>query len=163
MTSNSKNQCNVCEIHIEDAHYTVGYNKEVYQFCSERCRELFTAHPVLFSHHSTLKSGKITKKRKLHLSEPLDKPKASKINNRLRELVGVKEWHIDGSTLTVRYDLLQSNLGQLEAVLFHEGIKFDPRWWQRVKHAWLLNIEETELENLTAPAGACCNRPPTGA
>jgi len=110
-----------------------------------------------------VKSVDVTKNRKLHFAEPLDEFKTRTVNNRFRELDGVKEWQIKGETLRMQYDLRRSNLGQIEAVLRQSGVQLDRRWWHRTKLTWLLNTEEIELENLAVPMGACCNRPPPGA
>jgi len=163
MMNNHQDHCAVCNVSVEDTRYTEKYGNMLYRFCSEQCRQSFATHPGLYSHYPFVKSSDITKNRKLRFSEPLDEFKTLKINGRLRELEGVKEWQIKGTTLRIRYDLRQSNLGQVEAVLRQGGVSLDRRWWHRTKHAWLLNTEETELENLAAPAGACCNRPPSGA
>jgi len=143
--------------------HSVKYGNTLYCFCSEPCRVSFLAHPGLYSHYPIVKSTDVIKNRKLRFTKSLDESTVHKVNDRLRELDGVKEWQIEGTALRIRYDLRQSNLGQVEAVLNQGGVRLDHRWWHRTKHACLLNTEETELENLSAPAGACCNRPPPGA
>jgi len=163
MNNNHQDHCAVCGLRVEDTRYAVKYGNMRYYLCSNQCHGSFADHPGLYSHYPTINSAEVTKNRTLRFTEALDELTVHKVNNKLRELEGVKEWQINGSAIRIRYDLRQSNLGKVEAALRQSGVRFAHGWWQRVMHACLLNTEETELENLRAPAGACCNRPPPGA
>jgi hypothetical protein len=129
-------------------------------FCSEQCRENFQAHPALYSGKRSEENAVVIKHRKLRLSKPLDAAGIDKLNTYLHTLTGVKEAHAQGSRLAIRYDLLQLTLPQIERALTKSGFPLDGGWWPKLRRSWICNTEANELDNLAAPTGACCNRPP---
>jgi YHS domain-containing protein len=160
MNAREKELCPVCGMHIQAADFTMEYHKLFYHFCSAQCRETFQSRPGLYIGKQAQKIGEIIKHRRLHLAQPMDRQATDKLTQLLKGLMGVKEVHVQDRVLMVRYDLLQLNLAQLEAILAKSDITLARGWWQRLRRVWINNSEQNELDNLAAPAAACCSRPP---
>jgi YHS domain-containing protein len=160
MNVHEKELCPVCGMNIQAANFTMEYHKLFYHFCSAQCRETFQSRPGLYVGKQAQKIGEIIKHRRLRLAEPMDLQAADKLTQLLKGLMGVKEVHVQDRVLMIRYDLLQLNLTQLGAVLDKSEIALGQGWWQRLRCAWINNSEQNELDNLAAPAAACCSRPP---
>jgi len=147
---------------VIDSHYRVEYQKMYFHFCSEQCRENFNAHPRLYSVASHRKREERLKQRVLHLAEPMDDEVAALLVSYLKEMMGLREIVVDGDKLSISYDLLQVSAVQVERRLNEAGVQLGDGWLLRLRRAWIYSSEETELSNLAAGAGACCNRPPPG-
>jgi YHS domain-containing protein len=157
--NNSKEQCPVCGAN-PTATYNLEYHKLLYHFCSEQCRENFQAHPNLYGGKRTTENDEVIKHRTLRLARPLDSSDAEALSAQLNAITGAREVQVQKSRLAIRYNLLQLTLTQIERSLDKQGFPLDNGWWQRLRLSWMRNTEQTELDNLATPAGACCNRPP---
>jgi len=133
-----------------------------FHFCSEQCRETFQAHPGLYSGNRAREYGERIKNRNLYLAKSLDADTQQAVSEYLQGLMGIKDIKATGRKFTIRYDLLQLTLAQVEKALNQVDVQLDNSWWQRSRRNWVRNIETNELENLAAGPGACCNRPPPG-
>lgn len=160
MKFDKKEHCPVCRMTVENDDYSMEHHKLEYHFCSDQCRETFQSRPGLYRGNKAKELGEIIKRRPLRLAEALDEEASRVVIQRLKEMMGVKEVLARERLLIIRYDLLQLNLAQLEAALSNSGIGLDKGWWQQLRRTWFKNTEQNELNNLDAPAGACCSRPP---
>lgn len=152
--------CPVCGMKIGTGLLTLEYHKIYFHFCSEQCRETFKIHPGLYSSKQDKDRVEVIKCRRLVLSGPLDPEAGQAITEYLQALMGVKEIHLEGCSLLIRYDLLQLTLMQIERSLNEVDIELDNSWWQRLRRSWTHNTEKNELDNLASTPGTCCNRPP---
>lgn len=158
MSKDSSERCPVCGMQVDgEQRYTQAYQKMWFHFCSEQCRETFRQRPELYSGKRAREHGAVIKCRRLRLAAP---PVPAVVETTLRELMGVTALRFDGATLTLRYDLLQVTLAQIERALAAAGVALDDGLWQRLSRGWIHHTEENELNNLAAPSAACCNRPP---
>jgi YHS domain-containing protein len=160
MHSEDAQACPVCGMQVEAAAYATEYHGMFYHFCSQQCRDTFASHPGLYSVKGGKAHTEVSKHRRLRLAQACDAATAQTVTAQLQALMGVKEVRIEGGWLTLHYDLLQVTLAQVEAALQKAAVRLHDGWWQGLKRAWLRNTEATELDNLTAAPGACCNRPP---
>jgi len=163
MNSDLTTCCPVCGMQVDSVKYKMQYHKMLFHFCSEQCRETFTAKPQLYVGMAVEKRTPVLKRRKLHLARSCSPEAKKKIEARLLELMGVTEVNIQDDHLEICYDLFQVALSQIEQVLNELNVDLDSSWWQRLRRAWIRNAEENELDNLSRRPGACCNRPPPGA
>ncbi|ALP53775.1 hypothetical protein Tel_11885 [Candidatus Tenderia electrophaga] len=160
MIGNKEEHCPICGMKVDSGRLTVEYHKMFFHFCSEQCRETFNDRPALYSGRRAKERGEVVKRRRLRLAESLDSETAQAVTEYLQAMMGVKESHVVGRWLMVRYDLLQLTLAQIERALHEVDVKLDNGWWQNSKRGWARHTEENELNNLVATPGACCNRPP---
>jgi YHS domain-containing protein len=160
MNNSKAMQCPVCGMQLDDEPYSAEYLKMTFHFCSEQCRENFLDHPGLYSSGRARQHGGIIKRRRLRLSTHLPREDAELVKQRLRAMMGVHEIEIEGWRLTIRYDLLQLKLAQIEKAFEAMDAGLDNGWWQRLRRAWVHNTETNELNNISAGQGACCSRPP---
>ncbi len=158
MIDHKKKHCPVCGMKVGTVPITLEYHKMFFHFCSEQCRETFKDHPGLYTSKQVNDHVELIIRRRLRLAESLDPETSQAITEYLQALMGVKEIHLEGCSLLIRYDLLQLTLAKIECSLNEVDIELDNSWWQRLRRSWARNTEENELINL-AP-GACCNRPP---
>lgn len=153
-------QCPVCGMQVTAGEHATEYHKMTINFCTAQCRENFQAYPAFYSSGMARQRGEVIKRRHLRLSQPLSVEHSQGLMQHIQEMMGVKEVSIKGHRLTVRYDLLQMKLTQLEDALASQDATLDNGWWQRLQRAWVYNTETTEMDNLAAAQGACCSRPP---
>jgi len=157
-----KDKCPVCDMETGTGQYALEYRKMFFHFCTEQCRETFLAHPGLYSGNRVREYGEIIKNRTLYLAKSLDVDTQQAASEYLQGLMGIKDIQAVGRKFTLRYDLLQLTLAQVEKALSQVNVQLDNGWWQRLRRNWVRNIEANELENLAINPSACCNRPPPG-
>lgn len=160
MIDGKKEHCPVCGMKVGAGPFTLEYHKMIIHFCSEQCRETFKTHPGLYNSKQDKDRVEVIKRRRMRLSGPLDPEAVQAITEYLQALMGVKEIHLEGRSLLIRYDLLQLTLMQIERSLNEVDIELDNSWWQRLRRSWTHNTEKNELDNLASTPGTCCNRPP---
>ena len=162
MSYDKKEVCPVCRMQVGNNLAGFEYHKTIYVFCSLQCRETFEARPLLYTSVQSRDHNEVIKSRRIRLIKPLEPELAEAITEYMQILMGFKECHTHNRWFTIRYDLLQLNLVQIERTLNEVGVYFDKSWWHKFWLACLCSMEETELDNLVAIPSACCNRPPRG-
>jgi len=155
--------CPVCGMAVEAEVATVEHHKMYFHFCSEQCREMFIAHPSLYSAKVGKERSEILKRRTMRLAEPLDHEVAELLVPHLLEMMGVKEVLIEDNKVHITYDLLQVTEMQIEKALVEVGIQLGGSWLERLCRGWVHDSEEIELDNLAAPPELLPNRAPPGA
>lgn len=155
--------CPVCGMGTMSAVPTVEYHKMLFHFCSEQCRKTFLDRPSLYSSKVGRQRSKILKRRTMTLAEPLDDEIQKLITSSLLQMMGVQEVIAEERKVGVTYDLLQVTEEQIEKTLTEVGAKLGAGWMERLRRSWVLDSEETELDNLAAPPAPRRNRPPPGA
>ncbi len=78
----------------------------------------------------------------------------------LNQLMSVRNINIEGNRISIDYNLLELNAGQVEAALITAGASMGSGWAERLKRGWVHYTEENELDNLVASDSACCNKAP---
>ncbi|MCF6323591.1 MAG: hypothetical protein L3J89_04580 [Gammaproteobacteria bacterium] len=152
--------CPVCAMKTEPEIPSVEHNKMYFYFCSEQCREMFIAHPSLYSTKIGKERNEILKRRTMCLAEPLDCGVRDLLIPYLMEMMGVKEVVVEGDRVHITYDLLQVTESQVEKALVEVGIQFGDGWLERLRRGWADNSEEIELDNLAAPPAPRYQRTP---
>ena len=160
--NSDKDICPVCGMNVDFTVTAVERYKIYYRFCSEQCRETFTAHPGLYSGRRGVNQSALVKQRTLRLAEPLDSEVAESLTTYLGEMMGMKEVTVAGDKVHLIYDLLQVTEAQVEKALIEVGVQLGGGWLGRFRRAWVHDGEENELDNLTAPPAPCCNKLPPG-
>jgi len=155
--------CPVCGMNATDSSVYAVHLGITYYFCMEQCRENFLARPTLYmgkkppSHEDRA----VIKRRRFKLDQPLAGMKREDLLTALNQLMSVRNVSIEGDRLSIDYNLLEINAGQIEAVLVIVGASMGSGWADRLKRGWVNYTEENELDNLAAGDAACCNKPPT--
>ncbi len=149
--SQLEDSCPVCGMSTEIEVPPVTYNKMYFHFCSEQCRETFSAHPVIYSSRTGKARSEILKRRAIHLTTPLDSEVSALLVPYLKEMMGVKMVIVEGDTISITYDLLQVTESQIEKALGEIGLQLGGSWLEHLRRAWVDNSEEIELDNLAAP------------
>ncbi len=149
--SQLEDSCPVCGMSTEIEVPPVTYNKMYFHFCSEQCRETFSAHPVIYSSRTGKARSEILKRRAIHLTTPLDSEVSALLVPYLKEMMGVKMVIVEGDTISITYDLLQVTESQIEKALGEIGLQLGGSWLEQLRRAWVDNSEEIELDNLAAP------------
>ena len=160
--SQIKEHCPVCGMDITDDEYLMHeYHGMYYHFCSEQCRDTFTARPTLYMKKTTGNIPVRLKKRKIQLESNINEDKVKALTDAINQLMGIRDIRIEGSTIYLTYDLVQVTLLQIEKIINENGLSMDKGWLSRFKRNWVVNSEQNELDNLALPLGPCCNRAPT--
>lgn len=154
--------CTVCSTVVGTDECVAEYHKVFYHFCSQHCKEIFVARPRLYTGKPGEGRRVQVKCRILKLANTMSAEEKRVVTDHLMQLVGLKEVTIKGSHLHVIYDLLQITEQHIEKALEEVGAKLGGNWLHKLNRAWVHYSEETELDNLAAPPGACCNHPPPG-
>ncbi|NOZ51996.1 MAG: hypothetical protein GXP08_02450 [Gammaproteobacteria bacterium] len=154
--------CPVCGMVTVPDVPVMEHHKMLFRFCSEQCRETFVAHPSLYSVKVGTKRNEIIKRRTMRLAEPVDSEVAALLIPYLMAMMGVKQVVVEVDKTHITYDLLQVTESQIENALVEVGVQLGGGWLERLRRGWVHGNEEIELDNLAAPAAACCNRPPPG-
>jgi len=155
--------CPVCGMAVSSSLYTKKHNKMYFYFCSEQCQTNFSIRPNLYMKRQPghPQSPRI-KQRTLHLAESLNSEHAALITEHLQQLMGIRHVAVNGNNLQLEYDLLQVNEVKIEQSLSKIGVKLGEGWVDRLRRAWVHELENNELDNLAAPTHPCCNRAPPG-
>jgi len=153
--------CPVCRMLISDDIYIVeNYHGIYYYSCSEQCGSNFILHPQLYVAKKPQNVLQRIKKRKLVLSNSTSEEQISVFTEEIEQVMGLESIRVENHNLFITYDLVQLSMNQIEQLLSDLEIELDQYWLNNMKRRWILNSEKNELDNLAAPAGACCNKPP---
>jgi YHS domain-containing protein len=148
----------VCQMQVLAASFATEYSGIKYAFCSEQCQDRFLANPHLYigfpGHKAPAQEGvEVVKFRKIRLASSLDMAQAQQIHKALTDMMGVREVHIDGNKLEVRYDLIQVTEEQIENKLVSFGAALGQGWTDRIRRAFTHFKEETEVGSLEVTKG----------
>jgi YHS domain-containing protein len=143
----------VCHMEISPESFAIEYEGIPHAFCSEQCKARFLKNPHLYigfpGHKAPAQQGiEIIKSRRLVLSTPLDAMQAEQVKRALLEMMGIHEITIEGDKIKIQYDLIQVTAEQIADKLGLIGIKLGGDWIDRLKLAFINNIEETEVGSL---------------
>jgi len=144
----------------DDIYIVENYHGIYYHFCSEQCRDNFILHPQLYVAKKPQNIPQCIKKRKLVLSNSTSEEQISIVTEAIEQLMGFESIRVESNNLFISYDLVQLSMNQIEQLLSDLEIELDQYWLNNMKRRWILNSEKNELDNLAAPAGACCNKAP---
>lgn len=153
----------VCHMQVSSTSFATEYAGGHYAFCSEQCRERFLANPHLYvgfpGNKAPGQEGKtVIKRRRLLLSASLDATQAEQVKHALIEMMGVREVYIEGDRIEIQYDLMQGKAGQIADKLALIGASLGKGWMDRLKLAFINNLEEIEINSLEAERKKkCCH------
>jgi len=103
-------------------------------------------------------------KRKIRLPAALANPAdLENVERTLRDIDGVLQVSADHAkrTILVRYLVTQTDYQSLERALDAAGLAPAAGRWARFKSGWYQNLDLTGRDNASAPAPACCSKPPS--
>jgi YHS domain-containing protein len=143
----------VCHVQVASASFATKYAGCHYAFCSAQCRERFLANPHLYigfpGHKAPAQEGKkVIKRHRLLLSAPLDATQAEQVKQALLEMKGMHEVCIEGGKIEIQYDLMQVTTEQIADKLALAGAGLGGGWVDRLKLAFINNLEEIEISSL---------------
>ena len=144
----------VCGMEVDPTQFETAYEGLHYAFCSEQCRQRFTATPHLYvgvpGEKAPAQAGvELLKRRRFRLDVPLAPQDATILTEALGAMMGVKAIEIeDGSTVTLTYDLIQATADQLEAKMEEVGATLGAGWAERLRRGFVHYMEECEAGNL---------------
>lgn len=143
----------VCGMNVPRGDPQVNHLGIWFSFCSEQCLQRFLANPYLYVGVPGRKAPKqegreIIKRRRLRLAAALTDADAAAVMRGLRQMMGVKSVEVTGHDIAIVYDLLQVTERQLEDQLAHLGARLGAGWAERMRHAFVHYLEETEVGNL---------------
>ena len=156
-----QNICPVCGMKVNPDVPTAEHHKIHFHFCSEQCRETFSERPSLYIKAPESGHEEHLKRRTMRLAETPDEKVVALLTSCLNEMMGVKEVTVEGEKIHITYDLLQATEMQIEKALAEIGVQLGGGWLERLRRGWVNDSEEVELDNLTATAKHCCNKPPS--
>lgn len=143
----------VCHMQVTSTSFATEYEGCYYAFCSAQCRERFMATPHLYigfpGNPAPAQEGKkVIKRRRLLLSVPLDAMQAEQVKLALLGMMGVDEVSIEGDKIEIQYDLIQATAEQIADRLASIGTDLGGDWMDRLKLAFINNLEEIEISSL---------------
>jgi YHS domain-containing protein len=143
----------VCHMQVAPTSFTTKYAGCYYAFCSAQCQERFMATPHLYigfpGNPAPAQEGKkVIKRRRLLLSAPLDAMQAEKVKRALLGMMGIGEVSIEGDKIEIQYDLIQATTEQIADKLASIGADLGGDWMDRLKLAFINNLEEIEVSSL---------------
>jgi len=153
----------VCHMQIPSASFATEYAGSHYAFCSAQCKERFLTNPRLYvgfpGRKAPAQQGKkVIKQRRLLLSEPLDATQAEQVKQALLEMMGIHEICIEGDKIEIQYDLIQVTAEQIADKLALVGADLGAGWLDRLKLAFINNLEEIEISSLEVEKKKkCCH------
>jgi len=153
----------VCQMQVPPTSFATEYAGGHYAFCSAQCRERFLANPHLYigfpGRKAPAQEGKqVIKRRCLLLSAPLDPLQAEQVKRALREMMGIQEVYIEGDKIEIQYDLIQATAEQIADKLALIGADIGGDWMNRLKLAFISNLEEIEINSLEVEMKKkCCH------
>ncbi len=161
-THNEHTVCPVCGMDAADSNISTGHLGMTYYFCTDQCRENFLARPALYIGKKLPRheDRAIIKRRRFKLDQAIAGMHREDLLTALNQLMSVRNVTIEGDRLSIDYNLLEINAGQIEAALVKAGASMGSGWAERLKRGWVNYTEENELDNLVAGAAPCCNKPP---
>ncbi len=153
----------VCQMQVPSTSFPTEYAGGHYAFCSAQCRERFLANPHLYigfpGRKAPAQEGKqVIKRRHLLLSAPLDPLQAEQVKRALLDMMGVQEVYIEGDKIEIQYDLIQVTAEQIAGKLALIGADLGEGWMDRLKLAFINNLEEIEINSLEVEKKKkCCH------
>src|SRR3989337_1064500 len=143
----------VCHMQVPSASFATEYAGGHYAFCSAQCKERFLASPHLYigfpGRKAPAQEGKkVIKRRRLLLLAPLDAAQAEQVKQALLEMMGIHEVCIEGDKIEIQYDLVQVTAEQIADKLALIGAGLGEGWADRLKLAFINNLEEIEISSL---------------
>ena len=143
----------VCHMEVASASFATEYAGGHYAFCSAQCKERFLANPHLYigfpGRPAPAQEGKeVIKRHRLLLSAPLDAMQAEHVKRALLEMMGIHEIFIEGDKIEIQYDLMQVTAEQIVDKLALIGANLGGGWVDRLKLAFINNLEEIEISSL---------------
>jgi len=145
----------VCHMQVPAASFATEYAGSHYAFCSAQCQERFLATPHVYigfpGNKAPAQEGKeVIKRHRLLLSAPLDAIQAEQVERALLGMMGVHEVCIEGDKIEIQYDLMQATTGQIADKLASIGTDLGEGWMDRLKLAFINNLEDVEISSLQA-------------
>lgn len=153
----------VCHMQVSSTSFATEYAGGHYAFCSAQCKERFLANPHLYigfpGRKAPAQQGKkAIKRRRLLLSTPLDAAQAEQVKHALLEMMGIHEVRIEGDKIEIQYDLIQATAEQIAEKLALIGATLGKGWIDRLKLAFINNLEEIEVSSLEVEKKKkCCH------
>ncbi len=152
----------VCHMQVPSTSFATEYAGGHYAFCSAQCRERFLTNPHLYigfpGHKAQAQQGKkVIKRRRLLLSAPLDAIQAERVKRALLEMMGIHEIRIEWDKIEIQYDLIQVAAEQIADKLALIGADLGGGWIDRLKLAFINNLEEIEISSLEVENKKCCH------
>lgn len=153
----------VCHMQVPSTSFATEYAGGHYAFCSAQCKERFLANPHLYigfpGRKAPAQEGRqVIKCRRFLLSEPLNAIQAEQIKNALLDMMGILEICIDCDKIEIKYDLIQVTAEQLADKLALIGANLGEGWMDRLKLAFVNNLEEIEISSLEVEKKKkCCH------
>lgn len=143
----------VCHMQVTSTSFATGYAGGHYAFCSAQCKERFLANPHLYigfpGRKAPAQEGKkVIKRHRLLLSASLDAMQAERVKRALLEMMGIHEVYIEGDKIEIQYDLIQVTAEQIAEKLALIGADLGEGWIDRLKLAFINNLEEIEINSL---------------
>jgi YHS domain-containing protein len=140
----------VCHMKVQATLFATEYAGSHYAFCSAQCKERFLANPRLYigfpGRKAPAQEGKqVIICRSLLLSAPLDAIQSEQVKDALHEMMGLFEISIEGNKLEIKYDLIQVTAEQIADKLALIGAKLGGDWIDRLKLAFINNLEDIEI------------------
>ena len=152
----------VCHMDVASTSFATEYAGIHYSFCSAQCKERFLASPHLYigfpGRKAPAQEGKkVIKRRRLLLLAPLDAAQAEQVKQALLEMMGIHEVCIEGDKIEIQYDLVQVTAEQIADKLALIGADLGGGWIDRLKLAFINNLEEIEISSLEVENKKCCH------
>ena len=143
----------VCRKVALDASFSTELGGDHYAFCSAQCKERFLANPHLYvgfpGRDAPAQEGKhVIKRHRLTLSKPLDTAQAEQVRRALLDMVGIHDAHVEADRIEIQYDLMQATAEQIAGKLALIGADLGGGWMDRLKLAFINNLEEIEINSL---------------
>ena len=143
----------VCHMEVPETSFATEYAGGHYAFCSAQCKERFLASPHLYvgfpGRPAPAQEGKeVIKRRRLFLSAPLDAGQAEQVKRALLEMMGIHEVSIEEDKIEIQYDLIKVTAEQIADKLALIGAELGEGWMDRLKLAFINNLEEIEINSL---------------
>ncbi|OFZ67820.1 MAG: hypothetical protein A2V79_03305 [Betaproteobacteria bacterium RBG_16_56_24] len=143
----------VCHMQVPSTSFATEYAGGHYAFCSAQCKERFLANPHLYigfpGRKAPAQEGtEVVKRHRFLLSAPLDATQAEQVKQALLEMMGMHEVSIEGDKIEVQYDLIQVTAEQIADKLALIGANLGGGWIDRLKLAFINNLEEIESNSL---------------
>ena len=142
----------VCHMQVSSTSFATEYAGSHYAFCSAQCKERFLANPHLYigfpGRKAPAQEGvKVIKRHRLLLSATLDAIQAEQVKQALLAMMGVHDVSIEGDKIEIQYDLIQVTTGQIADKLALIGADLGGSWVDRLKLAFINNLEEIEINS----------------
>lgn len=143
----------VCGMQVPSTSFATEYAGGHYAFCSAQCKERFLANPHLYigfpGRPAPAQEGKeVIKRHRLLLSAQLDAMQAERVKRALLEMMGIHEVYIEGDKIEIQYDLIKVTAEQIADKLALIGADLGEGWIDRLRLAFINNLEEIEINSL---------------